>query len=128
MSESTYTVEIKLDIIDPPTYLRHDMTVTTTIETGRVDQALIVPNQALSGRQANQARVLLVQGGQAQERIVTLGLRGLAGTQVLQGLAPGDQVILDPAIAVGQRVVPVQGQVALDAQGATRRETPMKFN
>lgn len=122
------TVEIKLDIIDPPTYLRHDMTVTTTIETGRVDQALIVPNQALSGRQANQARVLLVQGGQAQERIVTLGLRGLAGTQVLQGLAPGDQVILDPAIAVGQRVVPVQGRVALDAQGATRRETPMKFN
>lgn len=122
------TVEIKLDIIDPPTYLRHDMTVTTTIETGRVDQALIVPNQALSGRQASQARVLLVQGGQAQERIVTLGLRGLAGTQVLQGLAPGDQVILDPAIAVGQRVVPVQGQVALDAQGATRRETPMKFN
>lgn len=123
------TIEVKLDMTAPPDYLRYDMTVTATIETGRVAQAIVVPNQALFDRQADQANVWVLRGGRADLRSVTVGLRGIAHTQVVSGLEPGERVILDMAVTQGQRVVASSDStlpVAGDA--ATRRETPVKFN
>lgn len=119
------TVDVRLRVESPPSFLRTDMTVTATIHTGRRDQALIVPNDALFNQQAGQAQVWLVRNGRAESEQVQLGLRGTAFTEVLEGLEAGDQVLLQEGLQQGQRVQPVQSD---RKDTSVRRETPMKLN
>ena len=49
-------------------------------------------------------QVLLLRGGRAVDRAVSLGLRGLVASQVVQGLRAGDVVLADPSVHAGQRV------------------------
>jgi HlyD family secretion protein len=98
------TVDVRLAIPTPPDYLREDMTVTATITTGMRTAALAIPNDAIRSGPSNSARVLVVRLGRAVEREIELGLRGLTMTEVTQGLASGDWVVLTPGIKPGQRV------------------------
>ncbi|WP_158675209.1 MULTISPECIES: efflux RND transporter periplasmic adaptor subunit [unclassified Pseudoxanthomonas] len=97
------TVDVRLRIDPAADFVRQDMTVTATILTGRRDNALAVPNDALLGNEpgASRAEVLRVRGGRVQRVPVALGLRGLAMTEIVEGLAAGDRVLaagaLDPA-------------------------------
>ncbi len=100
------TVEVRLRPSEAPAFLREDMTVSVTIETARRDQALAVPNDALLDSTARPG-VLVVRDGRAQRADVTLGLRGLAMTEVTAGLRAGDVVLADDAVAPGARVRPV---------------------
>ena len=99
------SVEVKLALNDAaPAFLREDMTVSVSVETGRKAQALVLPLQALQGaKNEGAAQVLVLQGRQAQVRPVQLGLRTLQAAEVTQGLQAGDTVLLPPAQA-GQRV------------------------
>ncbi len=86
------TVEVKLDVPDPPQFLRPDMTVSVNVEVGREADALVVP--AGSVRDAGSAPwVLVVRGGRAERQAVRLGMRGEGVVQILEGLGPGDAVI-----------------------------------
>lgn len=67
------------------------------IHLRRSEQALSVPNVAL-GSAAGQSYVHIKQGGEWVRRDVTLGVRGPARAEVLQGLAVGDEVLLTPSI------------------------------
>jgi HlyD family secretion protein len=98
------TVEVKLDVPDPPEFLRPDLTVSVNVEVGREGDALVVP--AGSVRDAGSAPwVLVVRGGRAERQPVRLGMRGEGMVQVLEGLAPGDAVIPPSApVAAGVRV------------------------
>ena len=97
------TVDVRLTVTDPPEYLRHDMTVTATIVTGEQDNALVIPNDALHN--ANQeTTVQVIELGRVAEREVTLGMRGLTHSEVVDGLSAGDVVIREPGLKVGQRV------------------------
>jgi RND family efflux transporter MFP subunit len=62
------------------------------IETGRKDQALLVPPQALIW-QKGQPGLFVDHAGRAQWRTVTLGLRGAEAVEVTQGLAAGERAI-----------------------------------
>ena len=119
------TVDVRLRVQQPPDFLRADMTVTATIHTGRRDQALIVPNDALFNQQANMADVWLARDGRARPVQVRLGLRGTAFTEVLDGVQSGDAVLLQAGLESGQRVRAVQAQ---RQDTSARRETPMKLN
>jgi len=97
------TVDVRLAVTDPPEYLRHDMTVTATIVTGEQDNALVIPNDALHN--ANQeTTVQVIELGRVAERGVTLGMRGLTHSEVVDGLSAGEVVIREPGLKVGQRV------------------------
>lgn len=98
------TVDVRLNVPQPPSYLRQDMTVTATIVTGRLDKALVVPNDALRDIRADQARVQVIQRGRVVDREVELGLRGLTMTEVARGLEPSEWVVLSPGLKAGQRV------------------------
>lgn len=109
------TVEVRLAVDPVPEFLRQDMTVSVNIETGRRAQALVIPNDAISilqgmqniqGVQGDRAIVLLLRDGKIQRQEVTLGLRGLAMSEVIAGLNVGDQVLADAAmpLADGTRV------------------------
>lgn len=82
------------------------MTVSVNIETGRREQALVIANDALANVQADKAIVLLLRDGKVQRQQVTLGLRGLAMSEIVAGLSAGDQVMADAtsSLANGERV------------------------
>lgn len=129
------TVDVRLRIDPPAAFVRQDMTVTATILTGRSERALAVPNDALLDATAgsDRASVLRVRDGRVQRVAVRLGLRGLAMSEVRDGLVEGDRVVAASALppealpADGDRVR-IEGQPVPDASGATRGELPVRFN
>ena len=129
------TVDVRLRIDPGVDFVRQDMTVTATILTGSRDSALAVPNDALLGAGAgsDRATVLRVRGGRVERTPVRLGLRGLAMSEVLEGLGSGDRVLAAGALAPGDLPddgarVRIEGQPAPDAGRETRGELPVRFD
>jgi HlyD family secretion protein len=93
------TLDVHLDLLEPADFLRQGMTVSVNIETGRREQALVLPNDALFERDGSRGAVLRLNGEHVERVAVRLGLRGTALSEVLEGLAPGDRVL---AVAAGE--------------------------
>ncbi|MBJ7575140.1 efflux RND transporter periplasmic adaptor subunit [Luteimonas sp. MC1828] len=129
------TVDVRLRIDPAADFVRQDMTVTATILTGRREDALAVPNDALldAGSGSDGATVLLVRDGRVQRTPVRIGLRGLAMSEVREGLRAGDRVLAAGALDLadlpddGSRAR-VAGQPPPDSGHATRGELPVKFD
>lgn len=127
------TVDVRLAVSSPPEFLRQDMTVTANIETGRRDQAMVVPNDAFIRIEGNKAQLWLVSNDRVTRRQVDLGLRGMAQTEVTAGLEVGDKILADGRanIAEGDRVrlrLVAAAQHGGAADSSTRRELPAKLN
>lgn len=127
------TVEVRLAVDPVPDFLRQDMTVSVNVETNRRERALAIPNDALSSIKGNKAVVLLVRDGKIQRRQVSLGLRGLAMSEVVSGLQDGDQVLADAesSLAEGARVRLKQQKTPLNHQADdtdSKNELPVKFD
>jgi HlyD family secretion protein len=127
------TVEVRLAVDPVPAFLHQDMTVSVNIETGRREQALVVPNDALGDVRNERAQVLLLRDGRIRRQSVTLGLRGQGMTEVVDGLRAGDRVLADVAAPLedGARVRFVVLDTPLADPGietATRNELPVKLN
>jgi len=122
------TVDIRLAVNPVPDFLRQDMTVSVNVETGRRERAIVVPNDALSAIDGDQASLWLVADGRAVHRQVRLGLRGLTRTEIRAGLRKGDRILADGHAALKQgdrvRIVPA----VLGADPATRKELPVKLD
>ena len=122
------TVDIRLAVNPVPDFLRQDMTVSVNVETGRRERAVVVPNDALSAIDGDQASLWLVADGRAVHRQVRLGLRGLTRTEIRAGLRKGDRILADGHAALKQgdrvRIVPA----VLGADPATRKELPVKLD
>ena len=86
-------VEVKLDVANPPAYLRQDMTVSVDIETARRSAAVVVATSALQDAASNAPWVLVARGNYARKQFVKLGLRGDTRVEVTDGLAAGEGVI-----------------------------------
>jgi len=87
------SVEVKLDVPQPPAYLRQDMTVSVDVEVARRPAAVLVSAEALRDADTAHPWVLRVEDGRARRRPVQLGLRSRGWCEVLGGLAPGDHVV-----------------------------------
>lgn len=99
-------IEVKLSLDkDPPAFLREDMTLSVEVETAKRERALVLPLKAVRSQTNNStASVLLAIDGRAQEKPVRLGLRTLEAAEVLEGLAPGDIVLLGDQPTLDKRV------------------------
>lgn len=97
------TIDVHLDLLEPADFLRQGMTVSVNIETGRCEQALVLPNDALRARDGTRAQVLRVNDGVVERVGVRLGMLGTALSEVSEGLAAGDLVLIGDA-EEGQRV------------------------
>ena len=125
------TVEMRLKVAPVPGDLRQDMTVSVNVETGRRASALVVPNDALTGAAGGRAMVWLVRGGKVTRTQVTLGLRGLAASEVTAGVKAGDVVLADAGadLVDGQRVRIDKQPVPLSGAGnASRNELPVRLD
>ena len=100
------SVEVKLRVLNPPAYLRQDMTVSVDMEVARRADAVVVPADVVHDANGARPWVLIVDGGRVRQRPVELGLKGTGRVEIIKGIAPGDYVI--PAshqgIGDGQRV------------------------
>ncbi|MEA5446418.1 efflux RND transporter periplasmic adaptor subunit [Gammaproteobacteria bacterium AB-CW1] len=98
-------VNLRFEVAEPPAFLRQDMTVSVDIQVGERDGVLALPNQALDDVAGDRARVWRVVDNQVEAVEVTLGLRGLDKSEVLEGLEEGDRILPANAdVEAGQRV------------------------
>ncbi len=100
------SVEVKLLVTDPPQYLKEDMTVSVDIEVAHHEDTLVLSADALRDVEGSMARVLVIVADHAEDRPVTLGVRGDGVVEVLSGLKAGDAAVpaKETRILVGQRV------------------------
>lgn len=129
------TVDVRLRLDPAADFVRQDMTVTATIRIAERERALVVPDDALLDASAgsDSASVLVVRAGRVQRAAVKLGLRGLAMSEVIEGLAAGDEVVaaaaLDPdALPQDGDRVRIEGQPLPASGSATRRELPVRLD
>jgi RND family efflux transporter MFP subunit len=99
--------------------LRAGAFARAVIETGQSVQSATVPSSAIVTF-AGLQKVLTVQNGKAVEKAVSTGRRTAEWTEVLSGVAVGDQVVLAPGnLQSGQPVV-VAGAGPAAADAGTR--------
>ncbi|WP_079420412.1 efflux RND transporter periplasmic adaptor subunit [Thiomonas intermedia] len=104
VDRTTGTLEVRLRVPKPPSWLRQDMTVSADIITAQQQNALVVPNDALRQIHADRATVLVLRKGRAEPQQITLGLQGLTLSQVTSGLSAGETVLGGASLAEGSRV------------------------
>lgn len=137
------TVDIRLTVNPVPSILRQDMTVTVNIETGKVENSLAVPNDAIHRQRGDTAELLIVKDHRVRTVNVTLGLRGLVMTEITSGLDVDDWVIAastDKTSAASSlkdgmrvRIKPfalpgTDTNYAIESNKTNSKATPVKFN
>jgi HlyD family secretion protein len=98
------TVEAKFGVAAPPSFLRADMTVSIDVAVADKPNATVVPAGAVRDAGLPEPWVLVLRGGRAERVAIRLGARTPARTEIVSGVAAGDDVILTPGIEPGQRV------------------------
>jgi HlyD family secretion protein len=99
------SVEVKLTVGAPPSYLRQDMTVSVDIEVARSDNAIVVPARSLRDAQGPTPWVLVVEGRSAVARPVRVGLRSADKAELLEGVSADDRLVpAQAALVAGQRL------------------------
>jgi HlyD family secretion protein len=98
------TVEIRCDVVDAPSYLVPDMTVSLEIEVARHPKVLTVPTETT--RDASTVPwVLVARDGRATRQDIVLGIRGSGSSEVKSGLREGEFVLSGfSKISIGSRV------------------------
>lgn len=89
---TTGAIELRFRLLDPPAALRQDMTVSVEVETARLEQALVVPNEALGGPDGRRIRV--VREGRVEELTVEVLARGLERSAIAGPLSSGERVLV----------------------------------
>jgi len=101
------SVEVKLRVPAPPSYLRQDMTVSVDIETARRSDALIAPASSLRGVSAGKPWVMKVAGNRAVRQPVKVGLSSAGKAEILNGLKDDDLVLpATSSVMEGVRIRP----------------------
>ncbi len=88
------TIEVRLDVPQPPAYLRPDMTVSIEIEVARRHAVLVVPVEAVRGATSADPSVLVLEGTKTAPRAVAIGIRTETAVEITKGLAEGDMVVV----------------------------------
>lgn len=87
------TVEVRLRVPSPPSYLRPAMTVSVEVEVGRRANALTLPPDAVRDAATAAPWVMVIENARTARRAVTLGLRGAQVIEIVRGLREGEQVV-----------------------------------
>jgi HlyD family secretion protein len=102
------SVEIKLNVLEPPAYLRQDMTVSVDIQVATRLKAVLVATDTIHDVKSRQPWVLKVVDGKARKQILNLGLQSAGMSEVLSGLSVNDRVLtFTNAVNEGARIRPI---------------------
>ena len=96
----TRTMHTEVDVPNPNHLLIAGMYAEATLRLEHKDAALAIPLEAVD-RQADKTSIVVVDPtGKIEERTVTLGMQNAAYTEVLSGLADGEQVVVSDRSAL----------------------------
>lgn len=98
------TVELRLDVADPPASLKSDMTVAIDVPGPVLKQAIMLPAEAIRQLQTDAPWVLVEREGRAVRMPVKTGLQTLGRVLVSEGIQAGERVILARDVEPGARV------------------------
>ncbi|MDH3208067.1 MAG: efflux RND transporter periplasmic adaptor subunit, partial [Gemmatimonadota bacterium] len=99
------TIEVRLMVPNPPSFLLPDMTVSVNIETGRKGGAWVMREGAVEGLGTNDPWVGVVREGRVERQSVEVGLRAVGYVEILAGIAEDDMVVEGAAgVGIGSRV------------------------
>ncbi|WP_371875827.1 efflux RND transporter periplasmic adaptor subunit [Alsobacter metallidurans] len=102
---SRASVEVKLTSVDPPPYLRQDMTVSVDIEVDRRKDALIAPTRVIHDPTSGRPWVLIFRNGRASVQQVHVSLRAGDKVELTDGVNAGDLLIpVAAGVRAGQRL------------------------
>ena len=102
------SVEIKLNVPEPPAYLRQDMTVSVDIQVATRLRALLVPPDTIHDVKGRQPWVLKVADGKARKQVLRVGLQSAGMSEVLSGLSVNDRVLtFTNEVNEGDRIRPI---------------------
>ncbi|WP_396222795.1 efflux RND transporter periplasmic adaptor subunit [Gemmatimonas sp.] len=87
------SVEVKLHVPSPPTYLRQDRTVPVDIEAAVRPHALIVPTADVYELGTPNAWVPTDSDGRARKRTVQVGLVSAGTAEILSGVSEGELIV-----------------------------------
>lgn len=88
----SYAVEIEILPTDAP--IRPGLTAIADIVVERKEGVLVVPNGSIKRDSRGRYYVELLSGGQVEQRVITPGLSNDTVTEVVDGLAEGEQVVV----------------------------------
>lgn len=98
------SVELRLDVAQPPALLKSDMTISMDLKGPLLKQVLMLPADAVRQLQTDAPWVLVVRDGTATKTPVRIGLQTQGRVAVAEGLKAGDQVVLNRDVEAGSRV------------------------
>jgi HlyD family secretion protein len=102
------SVEVKLNVSNPPDYLRQDMTVSVDMEVERRNKVLLIPMTAVHELPSLHPWVHVVREGRVVRQELVLGMSSAGVVQVVSGVRQGEQVVspANPNLSVQARVRP----------------------
>ena len=92
------SVEVKLLVLDPPPYLKQDMTVSVDIAVATSHNAKMIPVAAVHDIDQAKSWVFKLDHQRAVRQELGLGLKGGGWIEVVQGLNAGDQIVGEAAL------------------------------
>ena len=97
------TIEVRLDVPKPPTYLRPNMTVSVELQIQTRRSALALPLTTVQDLGSTRPWVgVLDDRGKVSRRAVQLGLRGDELVEITSGLSQGERVVYEPTVPKGE--------------------------
>jgi cobalt-zinc-cadmium efflux system membrane fusion protein len=99
LDPNTRTLQARIVVDNPGEKLKKDMYGTITVTAGTIANAIVVPDASVLRDDENQPFVYVAIGSnQFGRRHVTIGQSQNGNTQILSGLAQGDQVVGDGSL------------------------------
>jgi RND family efflux transporter MFP subunit len=108
----TNTFEVEILVDNPDLLLKAGLTATVSITVDEIRDAIMIPQDCVLFRENRREVFVVADGDQAAAREVTLGRVDGSAVRILEGLAPGDRLVITgaPYLKDGDRVA-----VAADA-------------
>ena len=100
LDASTRTIPVRIAVQNPETRLRPGMFATAHITGPKTRTALFIPEDALQDVNGNQVVFTSADGSTFRTQVVKLGTRSNGRVEVIEGLAPGDHLVVNGAFMV----------------------------
>jgi cobalt-zinc-cadmium efflux system membrane fusion protein len=99
LDPTSRTLQARIVTDNPGEKLKKDMYVTATVQAGKLDHVLAVPDAALLRDAQNEPYVYIAAGqNQFARRPVTIGQSQNSVTEIKSGLNPGDKIVANGAL------------------------------
>jgi HlyD family secretion protein len=97
------TIEVRLLVPKPPSYLRAHMSVSVEVVVAQKKKALVVPRRSILNILESPS-VLVIRSGAVVRQKVSLGIEGDLAVEIVDGLNSDDVLVSEPrAVTVGQK-------------------------